>query len=121
MRPELLRLVVLVALIAVLTVVYVILRIKKRRFQVEVSEPTSYFYVAWWMTWYKFKTDFLPILLAIIIFIFSFLEVVGPFTHLLPEQKIGTRILILIILLAAALFTLIHHRHLTKRIKQHET
>jgi len=120
-KAEVLRLTVIVALIVILSAIYVFLLIRRRRLPTEVSEPTSYFYVAWWVIWYKFKTDSLPILFAVIIFIFSFLEVAGPFTHLLPEQKIGTRIFILVILLIVAIFTLIHHHHLKKRIKQHET
>lgn len=99
----------------------VVLAIRRRRQPREVSEARSYLYVGLWVYWYKIKTDYLPVLVAIGVFILSLVEIFGPLTHFLPEQAMGVRISIVVGLLLSAIFLLWHHSHLKSRIKQYET
>jgi hypothetical protein len=85
-----------------------------------VSKRRSFIYVALWDYRYGFKTRYLGKILAAILFVLTAIELIGPLSHLLPEQGTWIRFGIAGLLFTTAVLIIWQHHRAHIRTERYE-
>src|SRR5437899_12791275 len=86
-----------------------------------VSKRRSLIYVSLWDYWYGFKTKYLGKIIAAVLVLLSIIELIGPFTHLLPDQAMWIRFVIAGLLFTTAVLMILQHHFEHVRTERYES
>jgi hypothetical protein len=85
-----------------------------------ISKRRSFIYVSLWDYRYGFKTRYLGKILAAVLFLLTGIELIGPFTHLLPELATWVRFGVAGLLFATAVLIIWQHHRAHVRTERFE-